>query len=614
LRLVAREAAATSGSPAGSESESAHPEPARASLIAPAAQRGLAEIVTPGDAARALGRELGMTETIAEVLLRRGHADAERAKQFLEPRLADLTRPEKMADRGVAAARLARAVKEQELVCVYGDYDCDGITATAVLTLALRELGGRVTPLLASRFEGGYGVSRAAAQRIVGSGAKLLVTCDCGSSDHAVLRELGALGFEVIVIDHHLVPEEPLPALAFLNPHRPECEFEYKGLASVGLVLTLAAAIRSELGAQLDLRTFLDLVAIGTIADVAPLDGDNRILVRAGLERLRRAERPGVAALLELGRLAGEPLTAEDIAFRIAPRLNAPGRLGSPELALKLLLSRDSEEARSLAKQIEICSEERKALQERMLDEAYEDIERHGMRERATVVVGRPGWNHGIVGIVAGRLASDLNKPVVAIGFDDSGVGRGSVRGPRGSRLFDVLARLEPLLERFGGHQAAAGLEVKLDRLDALRDGFERAVGEVPAHEPALEDSAIWLSPADAPHRVLADLQRLEPCGPANPVPKLALEGQVVTARAVRGGHLKLELELEDGTRVSGFGPSLGNELGQLAGTVVVFGALRRDRWRGGTAVEVTVERVLAPRAALADGALADCNVESVGA
>ena len=552
--------------------------------IAPALQRS--------DADR-LAESLGVTRTMAAILADRDLVDPAAARRFLDPRLADLTVPDQMADRAAMAERLQVAVRRGERVCVFGDYDCDGITATAILTGVLRQLGAEVAPLLASRFDGGYGVTDAAALRIAATGATLVVTCDCGSSDHAVLAKLIRGGQDVMVIDHHLVPDEPLPVLAFINPHRPECGFPYKGLASCGLALSIAAALRAQLGAKVDLRDELDLVAIGTIADVAPLDGDNRALVRAGLERLRQAKRPGIVALNELAQLGPElPITSEDVAFRLAPRLNAPGRLGPPDLALETLLCRSIDRARGLAAQLEQCQLERRRQQDLMVAQAHEDIDTHGYRERPALVVGRPGWNHGIVGIVAGRLASEFERPVVAIGFDEAGVGRGSVRGPKGARLHDALSSVADLLERFGGHQAAAGLEVRVERLAELRERFEAACA-VPGGGLSAEQSLppYELFPADDPARVVADLERLEPCGHGNPLPQIALEAQLIAARQVRGGHLKLELELA-GRRMGAFGVGLGALADSLRGRVRVVGRLRRDRWRGGDAVEVGIDQV----------------------
>jgi single-stranded-DNA-specific exonuclease len=354
----------------------------------------------------------------------------------------------------------------------------------------------------------------------------------------------------------------------------------------------VAAALRQEMGRDLDVRRWLDLVAIGSIADVAPLQGDNRALVAAGLRALRQAPRPGLRALLELAKvdLSG-PLTAEDVAFRIAPRINAPGRLGAPDLALALLRAKTDDEARALAAQVEQLCQARREIQARMMDEAIEEVRREGWESRPAIVLGRPGWNHGVVGIVAGRLAEELNRPVAVIGFDES-TGRGSLRGPAGARLFDALERTGDVLERFGGHQAAAGFEVRWERLAEFRQRFEASCAALSYDEEKGALPPLPLGRGDCPGLVLRDLYRLEPCGEGNPAPLLEVEGELRLAREVRGGHLKLEVALDGGRLLSGFGANLGSRAGALQGRVRVVGTLRPDRWRGGDAVEIMVRTI----------------------
>lgn len=539
------------------------------------------------------GSRSGMTRTMAAWLAQRGYAEGPLVERFLRPRLADLSAPDAMADRQLVSRRLALAIRRRERVAVFGDYDCDGITSAAIITEVIRALGGEAVPLIASRFDGGYGVSAAARARILGTGCRLLVTCDCGSSDHESLLEIGRRGVDVVVIDHHLVPERALPALGFLNPHRPDCGFAYKGLASCGLALSIAAGVRKELGVDLDLRYWLDLVAIGTIADVAPLDGDNRCLVRAGLEAIQKARRPGMEALLESAKLSREaPLTGRDVAFRIAPMLNAPGRLGSADLALELLLARDLPSARVVAARLEQISSERRALSEAMFEEAVREIEAEDYAQHAALVLGRPGWNPGIVGIVAGRLAERFARPVVVVGFDGA-VGRGSVRGPVGSRLYDALARSSESLVRFGGHQQAAGLEIALDQLAAFRRRFVAAVEAhaAPASAPVTNE-VIPLDAADDPRAVLADLDRLEPCGFGNPRPKLAAEGRVLEAREVKNGHLKLRLDLGARRQLGCFAVNRGSIALELSGRVRVIGDLRHNCFPGAEPYELFVEEL----------------------
>jgi single-stranded-DNA-specific exonuclease len=543
----------------------------------------------------ALAKELQLSLTVAGWLSQNGYADAARARRFFQPRLSDLNAPDGMLGRAVAAKRLARAVRSRESIVVFGDYDCDGMTATAILTEVLRELGGQVTPLLANRFAGGYGVSLRASERIRALQPKVLVTCDCGSSDHDTLQLLSDQGIDVIVIDHHLVPDRPLPALAFLNPHRPECAFPYKGLASCGLAMSVGAAVRSELGVDLDMRRWLDLVAIGTIADVAPLTDDNRALVRTGLLRVGQAERPGLKALLEVARIdRGSAVDARDVAFKLAPRLNAPGRLGAPDLALQLLIARDDVQAATLAEQLEDASQERRRVQQQILEQAISMIEEGNQQQRAAIVVGQPDWNPGIVGIVAGRLAERYACPVVVCGVE-GGTARGSVRGPRGFRLHDALSEVQHLLVRFGGHQAAAGLEVLPERLTELREAFVAACERAP--RAALElggNTATVLHPADELHRVVKDLDLLEPCGEGNPRPVFALAAVVADARSVKGGHLKLDLDLGKRGRLGCFRADEGDRANALRGAQVrAIGDLRRSSYWGSGGIELVASQLV---------------------
>jgi single-stranded-DNA-specific exonuclease len=536
----------------------------------------------------------GLTQTVAAWLARRQHS-LQTVGEYLAPKLASLTPPDAMADRAKACERLALAVRRGESMVVFGDYDCDGITSTAILTEVLRTLGGRVRPMLASRFEGGYGVSMAATERILAVKPRVVVTCDCGSSDHASLRVLEQAGVDVIVIDHHLVPNETLPAFAFLNPHRPECGFGFKYLASCGLVLSIAAGLRRALNVDLDVRRWLDLVAVGTIADVAPLAADNRALVRAGLAALGKAERPGLKVLFEKLQWAPDgPLSGRDVAFRIAPLINAPGRLGAPDLALDVLLASNEKEALPLVEQLVLRSAERRAVQEAILTQAEEEIARAGYDKQRAIVVGREGWNSGIVGIVAGRLADKFHVPVVVIGFD-AGHGRASARGPAASRLFDMLTCCASHLVRFGGHQAAAGCELSIENIDAFRAAFcaaaEQLSGTSTDQRTGTEQ---WLpvAPDDELPQVLRDLERLEPCGQDNPRPVLVLDGRIVEAREVKGGHLSLRLVLPTGAFVRGFAVGLGHRAKELRANVRLWGDLRHNTFQGTKTVEMFVERL----------------------
>ena len=529
-----------------------------------------------------------MTQTAADILVKRGFADRDSAARFFDPKLAHLTSPALMKDRTEAARRITRAVRAGETIAIFGDYDADGVTSAALMTDVLRTLGGRVVTFLADRFEGGYGLSAPALERVLTARPGLLVTCDCGTSDHPRLEDARRRGVDVVVIDHHRVPDEPLPALAFLNPHRPDCGFTYKGLASVGLALSVCAAVRAEIGVDLDLRSWLDLVALGTIADVAPLDGDNRALVRAGLSAIARGMRPGIRALSEITNLVGAPLTGEDIAFRYAPRINAPGRLKKPDLALNLLLATDPHEARSLALELDAICDERKKLDRSILADAEEELADPALAALPVIVLGREAWHPGVVGIVAGRLASKYGKPTVIVGAG----GRGSVRGPAGSRLHSALSRCQDALLGFGGHEAAAGVHIEQGRIEALRQRFAEACTALGMGEaaPAALIADAPLALGDEPARVFRDLERFEPCGQGNPAPLLeVVRARVASARVMKEKHLAVEIEIGKGT-LRAFGYELAPQSPPAGSYVRVVGRLRRDDYRGGGAVELRME------------------------
>ncbi len=550
----------------------------------------------PSDEACELARTVGFSFTVADALQRAGWAAGAKLDRWLEPKLAHLTPPDGMADLDQAAQRVADAIRGHESIAVFGDYDCDGITSTAIVTEAIEALGGTVTPLLANRFAGGYGFSNPGLERVLQTKASLLVTCDCGSADHERLAAARKAGVDSVVIDHHLVPEQSLPAVAFLNPHRPDCGFPFKGLASCGLALILATALRKTLDKRLDVRRWLDLVAVGTVADVAPLEGDNRILVRAGLARLGATERVGLSALAIKGARGRKvPTTAEDVAFQIAPRINAPGRMADPKLALDALLERDPGRAQALVEQLDQITQDRRDVQQTMMAEALSEIAAKGFAQDPAIVLASANFHPGVVGIVAGRVTAQLGKPTVVVALDGD-TGRGSARAPAGFRLYDSLVACREKLSGFGGHQAAAGVELSAAQIEGFRDAWRQACADQlatlpPAAEPWCPD--VRLDERDDVMQVLADLERLEPCGKGNRAPKLLFRDvEVVKSRRLKT-HLKLDLRL-GGARLSAFGPDLADLEPAVAGQrIALVGRLKRDWWRGGTTAEVLMETAL---------------------
>lgn len=568
-----------------------------AALVSPIEVPALDSIESEAEQLRV---EFGLTRTISRVLSMRGINESSVVREFLEPRLTQLTLPNGMLDREIATDRLAVAVRNRERVVVFGDYDVDGITSTAIMTYTLSMMGAEVIPLLASRFDGGYGFSETALSSVKALAPKLVITCDCGSSDHERLKQLRPWGIDAIVIDHHLVPEEELPVHAFLNPHRPQCKFPFKHLASCGLALSLCAALRTQLGVAFDVRELLDLVALGTIADVASLTGDNRILVRAGLSRMARTPRPGLAALSEFAKISPNvPIRGEDIAYRFAPRINAPGRLGRPDVALELLLAPDLARARPLAARLEHECQTRREIERRIAIEAFAQVEATRQTESPAIVVASSDWHVGVVGIVAARLVERYQVPVVVIAIEDGATGRGSARGPAGARLHDALSRTRDTLIGFGGHQAAAGVHVSVATLERFRESFTEACAHIEreknldhvASQPSIHARSVAIDPLDNPYDIVHDLDRMEPCGEGNKAPILSMEGVVTSKRIIKKDHLRLVV-LSNGHAVDAFGYNLAHQAPASGTQVQIFGSLQRDHYNGGRQLEFRLSAV----------------------
>lgn len=542
------------------------------------------------DAARELGRAVHVAPMVAQVLLQRGRGAVAQASAFLEPKLATLSAPDGMLDRALGADRLAFAIRRGERIAIFGDYDVDGTTSAAILSGTLEALGGDVAAFVANRFEGGYGFNEQALARVMEVRPSVIVTCDCGSSDHERIAKARDMGVDVIVVDHHLVPETPLPAFAFLNPHRPECAFPYKGMASAGLVFSLSAAVRGALGSKLDLREWLDLVALGTIADVAPLDGDNRALVRAGLLRIASGDaRAGVKALCEVAGTKGGRLGAVDVAFRLTPRLNAAGRMGDPALTLQLLRARDPEVARALALRIDAINEQRKLTERAVTAAAIEQVRSvYGERLPSVVVVAGDGWHRGVVGITAARLTETFGVSAIVIAYEGD-LGHGSGRALGGFPLYDAIEPLRPMLRAFGGHQVALGLSIERDQLASFRAALTEAGARMTsASERELVHQVDVVIDGNAmPLPSASDLWLLEPVGEGNPEPTVLLKNALVErVRAVGEGHLKLTLRMARQS-VSAFGFGLAARAPSVGQSVDAVGMLRPDTWAGQDLVEL---------------------------
>jgi single-stranded-DNA-specific exonuclease len=495
----------------------------------------------------ALATELRIPPALARLLVQRGFVEPAAARSFLRPSLSALSDPDTLPGIREAVPILAQAVERKDTILVHGDYDVDGQTAVAILTRALRVAGARVEPFVPHRLRDGYDFGPAGLQYAASIGASLIITCDCGITAVDSVRAASEAGIRVVVTDHHLPGPTLPPAAAIVNPY---CAAEANGLrvlCGAGIAFKLVQALVPVLGLPTALpHHLLDFVALATVADVVPLVGENRILVRHGLRLLRRTRWAGLNALIASSGLRRSELRAGQVGFVLAPRLNAAGRIGEASDGLRLLLTDDESEARILAERLGRLNQERQELDQRILDQAIELVEQAGgLERRAGIVLGGEDWHPGVVGIVASRLVERYGRPAFLVGFE-GGLGKGSGRSIARFDLHGALTRCGHLLERFGGHRMAAGLTVRRDRFDAFRDRFEAVAAEELNPEELGPEQRIDLevSLLELTEELERLCRHLEPCGMGNPAPVFGVRGIGFTRRQVVGvNHLRGMLE-----------------------------------------------------------------------
>src|SRR5208282_4252592 len=408
-----------------------------------------------------LARELKISPLLARLLVQRGLAEPAAAQALLHPSLGQLHAPELMAGMREAVARLRRALEHHEKILIYGDYDVDGTMAVVVLLTALRMLGAEVKAYVPHRLTDGYGMRVPVVEEAAANGFRVVISVDTGIREHAVLARARELGVDCIVTDHHLPDAHLPPACAILNPRRPDCGYPEKSLAGVGVAFKLAQAMLGERLTARMLQSFLKVVAIGTIADVVPLLGENRAIARFGLEGLRQPAQSGLAALIELSGLAGKEISAGDVGFRLAPRLNAAGRMENARDVIDLFTLTDAVRTREIAERLERLNRERQRVEEEILRTILTRLELCAALPRlSTLVLAGEGWHRGVIGIVAQRVVERYHRPTLVIGIED-GVGVGSGRSIKGFHLLDALTSVGDLFQRFGGHAQAAGFALE---------------------------------------------------------------------------------------------------------------------------------------------------------
>ncbi len=531
-----------------------------------------------------LKRELGFRVPTLSLLLNRGIRTPQAARRFLNPSSHDLIDPMRLKEMDLAVFRIREAIRRSDRVVVYGDYDVDGVTATALYLDYFRSQGLEAGYYIPHRVKEGYGLHEAAIRSLHRQGIRLLITADCGTASANEIRLARSLGMDVIVTDHHEVQGDLPPATALLNPKRPDSGYPEKGLCTAGLAYKVIQACREETS-----RDGLDLVALGTIADVSPLIGENRFMVKEGLEQLSAAKRPGIWALKEAAGLKNPIVKPGTVGFALAPRINAAGRLTKADEGLRLLLTTSPAEARSLAESLNRQNRERQQVEQGILEEACQRVESDmDVKQSGGIVLASRTWHLGVVGIVAARLAEKYNRPTILLAIDSDGMAKGSARSIAGFHLVEGLHRCRKFLVRYGGHEAAAGLVLPEDLIPAFRERFSESVFEKLRKEDFLPVQRVDASVGweDLDLGLVSELERLAPFGVGNAEPTLLLERAVpVGARIVGQNHLKFRARRSRGPAaildVIGF--RMGERLGEFrmgAEMDLVF-TPERNTWRG---------------------------------
>lgn len=517
-----------------------------------------------------LVRALGLPGPLCELLVRRGYPDTAPARRFLRPSLDQLHPPDKLPDMDAAVERIERAIEKGEGIFVHGDYDVDGMSATAVLVQGLRLLGAEVSGFVPHRTRDGYDLGPNGVARARRAGARLIITADCGISAMEGVAAAGALGIDVIVTDHHR-PGPTLPrAVAVINPNRADSRYPFHGLAGVGVAFKLIAQLYERRSlTEGHLNQHLDLVALGTVADQAPLVDENRVLVRFGLRAWEHSRKPGARALRWISRCGGRALEASDIAYRLAPRLNAAGRVGEAEVGLRLLLTESAEEADALAREVDGLNALRRTMDGQVLEQAGDQLHETFDPDRDRVVVlWHDEWHPGVLGITASRLVDRLHRPVILLGFSGES-GRGSARSIEGFHVFRALEACSDSLDRFGGHEMAAGFDLRRSRLDQFLASMRTYARRELPPDRLRRDLRIDLQLAlgDVTPEFHRRLSYLGPFGNSNPRPRiLTRRVRIRDARATRDGH-HLKAMLESGeARVDAIGFGLGPRTAEANG------------------------------------------------
>ncbi|MDE2010138.1 MAG: single-stranded-DNA-specific exonuclease RecJ [Candidatus Omnitrophica bacterium] len=540
-----------------------------------------------------LSDALGLHPLMAQLLINRKITTLSQARIFLSADMQALHNPFLLTDMDRAVPRIEQARKKREKVLIYGDYDVDGVTSSALLRRLFDRLGIGTINYIPHRMEEGYGLNQEIAQFAKSKGVGLIVTVDCGINAFEPVAAIKSAGMDVIIIDHHEPDGGKIPeALAVINPKRPDCLYPFKNLSAVGLVAKLTQAVLGEVPLE-----DLDLVALGTVADVVPLHGENRIFVKNGLPAIERTSKPGLKALLEVAKISGKRMRPHYIGFILGPRLNAAGRMDSAAVSLDLLLSDNAADAYALACNLEAHNTTRQKMQNEVIEEAMAMIEAQGLdKQEGIIIVHKEGWHKGVLGIVAARIVDKFYRPTIVISVED-GMGTGSARSINGFHLHEALANCAQFLENYGGHQRAAGLRLKYDNIEVFGRAINEFAGQVMTLEkyvPCLDiDCEVSLSIIDL--GLVELIASMEPHGEGNPAPVFCSKGLLVKSPPSLLGKDTIKFWVTDGAKslsAVGFGMGSFKEMVKPGEKIDLVYSLGIDDWNKAPCVQLVLKDI----------------------
>ena len=550
-----------------------------------------------------LSKEFGIHPIISQILVSRGILDIEAARRYLHPSLNDLHSPFLMKDMKKGVSRLLKAIHDHEEIIIYGDYDADGITSVVILYKFIKEITPHVNYYIPDRVQEGYGLKIAAIDKFKNNNVKLLITVDCGISDVEQITYAQSIGIDTIVLDHHEISGPLPPAVASINPNREDCSFPFKGLAGVGIAYNFLIALRGSLNKEgfwkdrthPNLKEYLDIVALGTIGDMAPLIDENRIFVKIGLELITESQRPGIKALKEVSGVDNQPIDSFKASFSLIPRINAAGRIASAMDAVKLLLSDDMAQARMLAEKLDSYNRNRQLMEKKILNEILERISRNSVIEKMNAFVfASDKWHPGVIGIVASRLVELFNRPAFVISLNN-GVGKGSGRSVSDFNIYKGIQQCAPLLLSYGGHYHAAGISIKEENIDEFSGLLDKIIQHnfefTKQSSPIIIDSECQIS--DISLDLIEQLDILAPFGSKNPEPLLYARNIKVSSPIVVGNsHLKMWVN-SNGTSFDSIWFNMGKHQTELndANVDIVF-TPQINNWNGSPNIQLKMKDV----------------------